>query len=58
MVRIQEIKDNPRCIASITVRVRAGRSALKVGNEQRKILGIFHTPVNTETSKHGCPEDS
>jgi len=49
MVRVKEIKDNPRCVASITVRVSCGKSTLKVGQEQHKILGIFHRPQPANT---------
>jgi hypothetical protein len=59
MVRVKKIKDNPSCVASITVRVRKVKTTMQVGNQTRKILGIYHRPqlANTQTSDHGCPED-
>ena len=44
MVRVKEIKDNPSCIASVTVRVRKIKTTMQVGNQTRKILGIYHRP--------------
>lgn len=44
MTRIEIIKENPRCVASITVRIRKGRANMKIGDKQVKILGIMHRP--------------
>ena len=44
MVRVPEIKVNPKCIASITVRARKHSGSMRIGNSQHKILGIFHRP--------------
>ena len=58
MVRVKEIKDNPRCVASITVRVRgAAQSTMQVGDTGHRILGIFHSPANTVAFNHGHSED-
>lgn len=60
MVRVKEIKDNPSCVASITVRVRKVKTTMQVGNQTHRILGIFRRPPlasNNQTSDHGCSED-
>lgn len=54
MVRISKIKENPRCVASITVRakkrVKKG-STMRIDNKQHKILGIIHTPIERLNDK-------
>jgi hypothetical protein len=60
MIRVNEIKDNPSCVASITVRVRKVKTTMQVGNKTHKILGIYRRPqlANTQASDNECPEDS
>lgn len=57
MVRVKEIKDNPRCVASITVRARRVNASMQVGDKDHRILGIFHRPANIGASGYGPPED-
>lgn len=54
MVRVMNIKENPDCIASITVRARKGSkgTSMQIGNKQHKILGILHRPANTSVLTH------
>lgn len=49
---VPEIKDNPKCIARITVRVRKGRSKMRIGSQTHKIVGIFHRTRNTDASDY------
>jgi len=44
MVRIDNIRENPRCVASITVHVRKGKSNMQVGDRTLKIRSILHKP--------------
>jgi hypothetical protein len=59
MVRVKRIKDNPRCVASITVRARRVNSSMQIDNQDRRVLGIFHRPgvANIDASDYGHPED-
>lgn len=54
MVRVKDIKENPNCVASITVRARkvSKGTSMQIGNESRKILGILHHSTNTATLTH------
>lgn len=56
---VPEIKDNPKCIARITVRVHKGRSKMRIGSQTHRIVGIFHrtSTGNTAASTHGCSKD-
>lgn len=59
---VPEIKDNPKCIARITVRAHKGRSKMRIGSQTHRIVGIFHrspssSAVNTEASDHGYVKD-
>ena len=36
MNTVKEIKENPRCVASITVKVK-GRDTIQLGNKEQKI---------------------
>lgn len=42
MTIVNEIKDNSKCIARITVRARKGNSKMRIGSQTHRILGIFH----------------
>jgi len=43
MNTVKEIKENPRCVASITVKVK-GRDTIKLGNKEQKIQNTKQKP--------------
>lgn len=53
MVRVNKIKENPHCVASITIRARrvSKSSIMQIDNKHHKILGIIHSPVDRLNDK-------
>jgi hypothetical protein len=44
MVKVKEIKENPNCVASITVRVtKSAKSTIEIDGKQYKISTMFNT---------------
>ena len=49
MVRVKQIKANPDCVASITVRIRKTKAAvMQVGNKTHRVLSIYHRPSSDD----------